>query len=82
MRRLLMFGHIRHLEAVREIPAPSVGAIIQDGGKNFVYVEQGKGRFEAHEVITGHRSGDLAPIISGLQPGEHVVVDGVMPLRS
>ena len=77
-----MFGRIRHLEAVREIPALPVGAIIQDGGKNIVYVEQGRGRFEAREVITGHRSGDLVTIVSGLQPGERVVVDGVMLLRS
>jgi cobalt-zinc-cadmium efflux system membrane fusion protein len=77
-----MFGRIRHLEAVREILALPVGAIIQDGGKNIVYVEQDKGRFEAREVITGHRSGDLVTIVSGLQPGERVVVDGVMLLRS
>ena len=77
-----MFGRIRHLEAVRATPALPVGAIIQDGGKNIVYVEQSKGRFEAREVITGHRSGDLVTIVSGLQPGERVVVDGVMLLRS
>lgn len=77
-----MFGRIRHLEPARETPALPIGAIIQDGGKNIVYVEQGKGRFEAREVITGHRSGDLVTIIKGLQPGERVVVDGVMLLRS
>jgi cobalt-zinc-cadmium efflux system membrane fusion protein len=76
-----MFGRIRHLEGVREIPALPVGAIVQDGGKNIIYVEQGKGRFEAREVVTGRRSGDLAPIVSGARPGERVVVDGVMLLR-
>jgi cobalt-zinc-cadmium efflux system membrane fusion protein len=77
-----MFGRIRHLEAMRRTPALPVGAIIQDGGKNIVYVEQNKGRFEAREVITGHRSGDLVAIVSGVLPGERVVVDGVMLLRS
>jgi cobalt-zinc-cadmium efflux system membrane fusion protein len=77
-----MFGRIRHVEAVRQTPALPVGAIIQDGGKNIVYVEQSKGRFEAREVITGHRSGDFVAIVSGVQPGERVVVDGVMLLRS
>lgn len=77
-----MFGRIRHREAARETPALPVGAIIQDGGKNIVYVEQGKGRFEAREVITGHRSGDVVTIVSGAQPGDRVVVDGVMLLRS
>jgi membrane fusion protein, heavy metal efflux system len=76
-----MFGRIRHLEAMRETPALPVGAIIQDGGKKIVYVEQDKGKFEAREVVTGNRSGDLVAIVSGLQPGERVVVDGVMLLR-
>jgi len=77
-----MFGRIRHLEAEREYPALPVGAIIQDGGKSIIYVEQSRGRFEAREVITGRRYGDLAPIVSGARPGERVVVDGVMLLRS
>jgi cobalt-zinc-cadmium efflux system membrane fusion protein len=77
-----MFGRIRHLEAMRETPALPVGAIIQDGGKNIIYVEQSRGRFEAREVITGRRYGDLTPIVSGARPGERVVVDGAMLLRS
>jgi cobalt-zinc-cadmium efflux system membrane fusion protein len=76
-----MFGRIRHLEGVQETPALPVGAIVQDGGKNIIYIEQGKGRFEAREVVTGRRSGGLAPIVSGARPGERVVVDGVMLLR-
>jgi cobalt-zinc-cadmium efflux system membrane fusion protein len=85
-----MFGRIRYLEAVRETPVLPVSAIIQEGGqeggqnggKNIIYVEQSKGRFEAREVVTGQRSGNLAPIVSGARPGERVVVDGVMLLRS
>jgi membrane fusion protein, heavy metal efflux system len=77
-----MFGRIRHVEAVRETPALPVGAIIQDGGKNIIYIEQSRGRFEAREVVTGHRSGGLASIVSGARPGERVVVDGAMLLRS
>ena len=77
-----MFGRIRHLEASQEIPVLPACAIVQDGGKSIVYVEQGKGRFEAREIITGHRSGGLVAIVSGAQPGERVVVDGVMLLRS
>jgi len=77
-----MFGRIRHLEAMRETPALPVGAIIQDGGKSIIYIEQSRGRFEAREVVIGHRSGGLVAIVSGAQPGERVVVDGVMLLRS
>lgn len=76
-----MFGRIRHSEGLRATPALPSCAIVQDGGKNIIYVEQGKGRFEAREVVTGRRSGGLAPIVSGARPGERVVVDGVMLLR-
>ena len=46
-----MFGRIRHSEGVRETPALPVGAIVQDGGKNIIYVEQGKVR----SARSGHR---------------------------
>jgi cobalt-zinc-cadmium efflux system membrane fusion protein len=76
-----MFGRIRHLEAKRETPALPVGAIIQDGGKNIVYVEQSKGRFEQREIMIGNRVGDMVAILGGVNVGERVVVDGAMLLR-
>jgi membrane fusion protein, heavy metal efflux system len=77
-----MFVRIRHLEARRETPALPVGAIIQDGGKNIVYVEQGSGRFEQREVMIGNRVGDMVAVLGGVNVGERVVVDGAMLLRS
>jgi membrane fusion protein, heavy metal efflux system len=77
-----MFGRIRHLEGMRETPALPVGAIIRDDGKNIVYVEQSIGRFERREVIIGNRSGDMVAVLSGVNIGERVVVDGAMLLRS
>jgi cobalt-zinc-cadmium efflux system membrane fusion protein len=77
-----MFGRIRHLEGMRETPALPVGAIIQDGGRNIIYVEQGKGRFEQREVVIGNRVGDMVAVLRGVNVGERVVVDGVMLLRS
>lgn len=77
-----MFGRIRLLEAVLPTPVLPVGAIMQGDGRNVVYVEQSRGRFEMREVVTGHRAGDLVAIISGVSVGERVVVDGVMLLRN
>ncbi|HZS09038.1 MAG TPA: efflux RND transporter periplasmic adaptor subunit [Blastocatellia bacterium] len=77
-----MFGRIRHVEAVRQMPVLPVGAVIQGDGNNVVYVEQSKGRFELRQVGLGARVGDVVAIISGVSPGERVVVDGVMLLRS
>jgi membrane fusion protein, heavy metal efflux system len=77
-----MFGRIRHLEAMREVPALPVGAIIQGDGRNVIYVEQSIGRYEMREVVIGNRVGDKVAIVSGVKPGERVVVDGVMLLKS
>jgi cobalt-zinc-cadmium efflux system membrane fusion protein len=77
-----MFGRIRHIEAKRNTLTLPVGAIIQDGGKNIVYVEQGKGRFEQREVVIGARVGAVVAVLSGVSAGERVVVDGAMLLRS
>jgi len=76
-----MFGRIRHLEAKRNMPALPVGAVIQDSGKNIVYVEQSKGRYESREVVIGNRVGGMVAVLSGVNVGERVVVDGVMLLR-
>lgn len=81
-----MFGRVRHLEAVKPTPVLPVGAVIQgDGqgaGRNVVYVELSEGRFEMREVVTGNRVGELIAILSGVAPGERVVVDGVMLLKN
>jgi RND family efflux transporter MFP subunit len=82
MLRPEMFGRIRHLEAARSTAVLPVGAIIQGDGRNVVYVEQSKGRFEAREVVLGNRVGEVVAIVSGVNVGERVVVDGVMLLRS
>jgi cobalt-zinc-cadmium efflux system membrane fusion protein len=76
-----MFGRIRHLEARRNILTLPVGAIIQDGGKNIVYVERDMGRFEQREVVIGARVGAVVTVLGGVNAGERVVVDGAMLLR-
>jgi cobalt-zinc-cadmium efflux system membrane fusion protein len=77
-----MFGRIRHVEDKRDSPVLPVGAVLQGGGKSIVYVELARGRFEMREVVLGNRVGDLAAIVSGVNPGERVVVDGVMLLKN
>jgi membrane fusion protein, heavy metal efflux system len=77
-----MFGSVRLAQSSREMPVLPVGAVIQEGGRNVVYVEQSKGRFEQREVVTGNRVGDVVAIVRGVSAGERVVVDGVMLLGS
>ena len=77
-----MYGTIRHTDSMRTVPVLPVGAVVQGDGKSSVWVEQGQGHFKPVEVKTGERSGDLLPVLSGLQAGARVVVDGAMLLRA
>jgi len=49
-------------------------AVIDSGEHARVYVERSEGVFEAREVETGRRVGELVEILRGVQPGERVVV--------
>jgi cobalt-zinc-cadmium efflux system membrane fusion protein len=77
-----MFARIRLSEAVRNMPVLPVGAVIQGDGRNVVYVELSKGRFEERQVEIGKRVGNVVAVLSGVNQGERVVVDGVMLLKS
>ena len=49
---------------------------------DLVYREVSNGVFEQTAVTTGNRVGDMIGIVSGLEPGQRVVTDGVMLLKS
>lgn len=76
-----MFGKIRHVEAVRPLPAVPAGAVIQGDGQNIVFVEMSRGAFQARRVEVGDRIGDQLPVLQGLKAGDRVVVDGAMLLK-
>jgi cobalt-zinc-cadmium efflux system membrane fusion protein len=76
-----MFGNIRHAGSVRETPIVPVGALVQEYGKAVVFVERGEGEYERREVTVGTRSGDVIPVLSGVRPGERVIVDGAVLLK-
>lgn len=76
-----MFGTIRHGGAARTLPVLPVSALVQEYGKSVVFVERGPGRFERREVTIGTRSGDVVPVLKGLQVNERVIVDGAVLLK-
>jgi len=76
-----MFGRITLSASTNQEPAVPIGAVIQDGGRSIVCIQQGPGRFQWREVKTGNRSGDLIAITEGLSIGERVVTDGAFLLR-
>jgi cobalt-zinc-cadmium efflux system membrane fusion protein len=77
-----MYGTIRHTDSIRTLPVVPVGAVVQADGKSSVWVEQSLGRFRPVEVKTGERHGDVLPVLSGVQAGTRVVIDGAMLLRA
>jgi len=76
-----MFVTIRHSGGSRPTPVVPVGAVVQEYGRPIVFLERGPGRFERREVVLGPRAGDLMPVVSGVQAGERIVVDGGVLLK-
>ncbi|MFB3829418.1 MAG: efflux RND transporter periplasmic adaptor subunit [Bryobacteraceae bacterium] len=75
-----MFGRIRHSHGTRQAPAVPANAVLQTGGSPTVFVERAPGRFAPVAVVTGESRGGMVPILSGLNAGARVVVDGAILL--
>ena len=63
------------LERRQSVVAVPVDALVDQGEETFVYVVEG-GRALRRPVETGILDGDQVEIVSGLDPGETVVVTG------
>jgi Cu(I)/Ag(I) efflux system membrane fusion protein len=67
------------LPAAVTVPAD---AVVDSGLRKTVFVERGDGVFESREVQTGWRAGARVEIVTGLSPGERIVVSGAFLLDS
>jgi len=76
-----MFGNITHAQSVRTAPVVPVSALVHEYGKTVVFVEREAGQYERREVRVGARSGDVIPVLSGVRPGDRVIVDGAVLLK-
>lgn len=77
-----MYGRIRHIDSSRKMPAIPPGAVVQDEKQMVVYREVTAGTFEPVAVTLGNQAGALVGVLSGLKPGDRIVVDGAMLLKS
>lgn len=66
-------------DGVVTVPAD---AIRRGKGEEVVFIAEGDGRFEWREVRTGARTGDRVEIVRGVKPGERVVTEGSLILKS
>lgn len=56
-------------------------AVLEAGGKQFVYVESAPGRFVRREVKATASATDMVRIVEGLTPGERIVVKGAVLIK-
>jgi cobalt-zinc-cadmium efflux system membrane fusion protein len=75
-----MFGRIIHSHGSRVLPVVPAGAVVQGAEGPIVYQEKGQGVFEKTKVVVEDARDGLVPVLSGLQGGERVVVDGAVLL--
>jgi Cu(I)/Ag(I) efflux system membrane fusion protein len=59
-----------------------VTAVLDSGIRKLVYVEKSKGGYVPVEIVTGPRTDDAYPVISGLNEGDRVVTRGNFLLDS
>jgi len=57
-------------------------AVVADGERRFVFVEEGKGSFRRRPVTAGPERAGRTQILSGLAQGQRVVTDGSLLLES
>lgn len=76
-----MYGSIHHIESTATIPVIPAAAVVQDGNRTVVFVEQPAGHFVERPVSIGKPAGNLVRVTSGVKAGDSVVVDGAMLLK-
>jgi cobalt-zinc-cadmium efflux system membrane fusion protein len=62
-----------------EVPS---AAVVAEGRRRYVFVEEGRGRFARRPVSTGGERRGTTEIVAGLAAGQRVVVDGSLLLES
>jgi cobalt-zinc-cadmium efflux system membrane fusion protein len=76
-----MYGHVTiNAASSQGVMVPVTAVLIKDGKRNIVYVENGDGAFVPRDVIIGQSVEGRVQVISGITPGERVVVRGALLL--
>ncbi len=68
-------------DAPRQVPAVGLGALVDDGGIDVVYVQTGGESFERRPVKLGVRDGAMVEVTEGLAAGEWVVTRGAYVVK-
>jgi len=76
-----MYGSIHHVESTENMTVIPFAAVLEDGSRTAVFVEETPGRFVERTVTVGKRAGEFVRVMSGVKPGDTVAIDGVMLLK-
>lgn len=66
----------------RQVLAVPKSAVVREQGEAFVFVFDGGETFERRPVALGAEGADFYEIVSGLEKGERVVIEGIYQLRT
>jgi len=68
-------------QRTRAVAVPDA-AVVEEGGRRFVFVHVAPEEFVRREVVLGVRDGDDWAVKAGLRAGERVVTQGTYQLRT
>lgn len=77
-----MFARIRHSHGTRELPVVPQSAIVRSEQSAWVFVERTAGEFQRVRVEAAEAIGSVVPVLSGVEAGARVVVDGAILLQA
>jgi cobalt-zinc-cadmium efflux system membrane fusion protein len=77
-----MFAQVRSDRGSRNLSCVPTKAVLQEEGKNLVYVERGPGTFQEVPVTVVKQGTSQVAIADGIHPGDRVVTSGAMLLRA
>ncbi|SPE30778.1 Efflux transporter, RND family, MFP subunit [Candidatus Sulfopaludibacter sp. SbA6] len=71
-----MYGEVEfQTGGTRKLVVPQT-AVLNSGDRQVVFLDRGNGYFEPREVTVGAQTDNRVEILSGLQPGERIVISG------
>lgn len=74
------FAEVRFLLPADDAVEIASTALVSDGARQFVFVQETEGRFARREVTTGSSIGGRVPVLTGLHDGDVVVERGALLL--
>ena len=74
------YAQIRFFDRTPAKVAVPASAVMSDGARNYVYVQEGSGVLKRRDVVVGSASNGKVPVFQGLELGEQVVIQGAILL--